>query len=241
MEYFYAPNTNYEDYASGRVLYHGKGLATFPVRLASELFQRCLSYYEGKKPISLYDPLCGEAYLLTVLGLMHGDKIEEIYGSDINPKALAIAGHNLSLLTKEGLERRKYKLKELRESYGKESHLEALESVKRFEKNLIQKRGDIPYQVLRSDLLAEDPLANKPFQASIILADVPYGGLAHWSVEGKNTMELFLNNLLPVCSPESILCIVSDKSQKVGLTESFHRIEKFQVGKRRISIFRPRS
>jgi 23S rRNA (guanine2535-N1)-methyltransferase len=41
MEYRYtAERQNYEDFASGRVLYNQKGTTAFPVRLASELYQR---------------------------------------------------------------------------------------------------------------------------------------------------------------------------------------------------------
>lgn len=43
MEYKYTNNENYEDFASGRVLYHVGGEPTFPIRLTLELFERCLS------------------------------------------------------------------------------------------------------------------------------------------------------------------------------------------------------
>ena len=38
MEYKYAENGNYEDFSSGRVLYGGKGIPNFPVRLINEIF-----------------------------------------------------------------------------------------------------------------------------------------------------------------------------------------------------------
>lgn len=37
MEYLYCKNENYEDYSSGRVLYGGKGIPNFPVRLINEI------------------------------------------------------------------------------------------------------------------------------------------------------------------------------------------------------------
>ena len=87
MQYRYAHNQNYEDFASGRVLYHKSGLSTFPVRLAIEVMGRCLQYVDKEK-LSIYDPMCGEAYLLTVLGFFYGERIHEIYGSDVNVEAL---------------------------------------------------------------------------------------------------------------------------------------------------------
>ena len=59
MEYKYTKNDNYEDFASGRVLYHVGGEPTFPVRLALEIYERCLLYSNKKTEISLYDCCCG--------------------------------------------------------------------------------------------------------------------------------------------------------------------------------------
>ncbi|MBG9795269.1 hypothetical protein ABD76_23525 [Paenibacillus dendritiformis] len=42
MEYFFEKkHSGYEDFASGRVLYNARGTTAFPVRLASEIIQRC--------------------------------------------------------------------------------------------------------------------------------------------------------------------------------------------------------
>lgn len=40
MEYLYCPNDNFEDYSSGRVIYGGKGIPNFPVRLLNEIYGR---------------------------------------------------------------------------------------------------------------------------------------------------------------------------------------------------------
>ena len=52
---------NYEDFASGRVLYNRKGATAFPVRLGSEIIQRCLgaSAGPGKVPDHLRSLLRG--------------------------------------------------------------------------------------------------------------------------------------------------------------------------------------
>ena len=36
---------NFEDFASGRVLYSGKGIPNFPVRLLNEMYGRALNYF----------------------------------------------------------------------------------------------------------------------------------------------------------------------------------------------------
>ena len=90
MEYKYTKNENYEDFASGRVLYHIGGKPTFPIRLALELYERCLSYSIKKTEISLYDCCCGGAYMLTILGLLKGNTLSKLYGSDINSESIIL-------------------------------------------------------------------------------------------------------------------------------------------------------
>ena len=109
MRYEYFAAMNFEDFAGGRVLYHMPGTSNFPVRLAGEIFMRCVQFVEKEKAV-LYDPCCGGGHLLTVLGFLCGDRIGSVYGSDIDEEAVALAAKNLSLLTEEGLARRKAQL-----------------------------------------------------------------------------------------------------------------------------------
>ena len=101
LNYKYIENKNFEDYASGRVIYQKSGFPNFPVRLSSEIFMTCLDII-GKmdSKITIYDPCCGGGYLLTVLGLMFGDKINSIYASDISEEAVELAKENLNTLFK---------------------------------------------------------------------------------------------------------------------------------------------
>ncbi|QHQ63175.1 hypothetical protein Ana3638_22345 [Anaerocolumna sedimenticola] len=91
MEYRYSNNKNFEDFASGRVIYNYKGITNFPARLAQEIFGRCLEYSNKKNDIGIYDCCCGGGYMLTILGFMNADIISEITGSDINPDAVTKA------------------------------------------------------------------------------------------------------------------------------------------------------
>src|SRR5215210_5047561 len=103
MPYRFArERVDYSDFASGRVLYSLPGRTAFPVRLADEIFQRCLALRPPEArdgPLTLYDPCCGGATLLTTLGFLHGPKLAALIGSDADPDAVALAERNLALLT----------------------------------------------------------------------------------------------------------------------------------------------
>lgn len=103
MQYKYEKEQlDYSDLASGRVFYSIPGHPAFPVRLASEIFQRCMAsreeIYGDSSPCILYDPFCGAAYHLSVLAYLHGERIRQIVASDIDEKAVALAKRNLGLL-----------------------------------------------------------------------------------------------------------------------------------------------
>ena len=107
---FVRERENYEDYASGRVFVGMPGNPAFPVRLASEVLQRCAAIHraEGHRgPFRVYDPCCGAAYHLVVIGYLHIGQIRKITGSDIDAEALALAERNLGMLSLAGLERRR--------------------------------------------------------------------------------------------------------------------------------------
>jgi tRNA G10 N-methylase Trm11 len=241
---------DYSDLASGRVFHSSPGYPAFPVRLASEIFQRCLAsreaIYQNATPCTLYDPCCGAAYHLSVVGYLHGRHIREIIGSDIDEKAVALAKRNLGLLSVAGLEKRIDEITKMLEQYHKDSHRNALTSA----------------HILRNKLTAllqERPLTTKVFQASatdsraileniqarsvdIVFTDVPYGQHSQWRDSGPNELLnplwSMLDALTEVLSSSSILAFVSDKQQKVT-HESYQRVEQFQIGKRRVVILKP--
>ena len=100
---------DYQDFAAGSVLKGLPGHPAFPIRLTSEIFQRCLERrrYDGQVgPCQVYDPCCGGGYLLATLAFLHWPDIAEIVGSDIEPTALGVAAQNLDLLNLEGMHQR---------------------------------------------------------------------------------------------------------------------------------------
>lgn len=91
MEYLYCKNDNFQDFASGRVLYGGKGIPNFPIRLLLEIYSRALSYLNKEEDLVIYDPCCGGGYALTILGYYQNRYISKIYGSDIDEDMVAHA------------------------------------------------------------------------------------------------------------------------------------------------------
>ena len=97
---------DYSDLASGKVLRSQPGYPAFPIRLASEIFQRCLARRAASQltaPCVVYDPCCGAGYLLSVIALLHGEAIQTVIASDIDAQAVSLAERNLDLLNELGL------------------------------------------------------------------------------------------------------------------------------------------
>ncbi len=230
MNYKYAKDDNYEDFSSGRVLYHLGGEPTFPVRLSLEIYERCLHYSKKKTDITLYDCCCGGAYMLTILGLLKRSTISTIYGSDINQSSLQLAKDNLSLLTKSGMNKRRGEIEELFHKYSKPSHQEALYSINRLETLL---KDDIKTFVFNQSILESCEL---PFHPDIIITDVPYGNLVEWG-EGNGGINQMMCVLSEFCNSETIICICMDKKQKIQ-TDLFDRLERQLIGKRKFEIYR---
>jgi 23S rRNA (guanine2535-N1)-methyltransferase len=244
MEYKYAKEqTNYSDYASGRVFYSVPGHPAFPVRLASEIFQRCVAHrqaiYQIASPCVLYDPCCGTAYHLSVLAFLHRQLIQTMIASDVDEKAVSLAEKNLSLLTMPGLESRIAEIKSMLEQYGKDSHKEALKSAAVLKTKL---PGDLlATKIFQANVLDKADLLTKlpPHSVDLVFTDIPYGQHSDWhGSNASNPLWSMLDSLLGVLSSSSIVAVVSDKAQK-AMHEGYGRIEQFQVGKRRIAILRP--
>lgn len=231
MEYKYAKNCNYEDFASGRVLYHVNGAPNFPVRLANEIYGRCLEHSVKKKDICLYDCCCGGAYSVTVLGLLNQESISRIIASDIDYRVLETARANLSLLSRSGIERRIEEIRSMRERFNKSSHRDAEESALRL-LSLIQK--EIDARLFQANALREIHMDVEP---DIIITDVPYGNLAVWQGETDGVNSL-LESMGKLCGSETVVAICTDKNQRIN-SANFRRLEKHGIGKRKFEIYKP--
>jgi hypothetical protein len=247
-QYRFTQAQNFEAFASGRVFYARPGQPAFPARLASEVFQRALWHWRaagGLGPCRLYDPVCGGAYWLAVLGFLHREEIAAIYASDVDGEALALAARNLALLTPAGLERRIAEIEQMLAQFGKPSHAGALESALQLRQGRAARLGQqalVP-RIFQAD--AADPaqirqgLGGQP--VDIVLADVPYGWHSNWQSGGDSgkssplwQMLAALRTALPA---QTLLAIAADKGQKI-YHEDYLRLEKFQLGRRRIELLR---
>lgn len=230
IKYLYCSNANFEDFASGRVLYGGKGIPNFPVRLLCEMHGRARSYLARKDHLIIYDPCCGGGYSLTTLGLCFNPEIEAIYGSDIDEEMLAAAQRNTGLLSKAGLEKRKDGLTELYRLYQKPSHADALKSCDRLEQMCAH---EIPVHIFRADCTRE----LSAIAPDIIITDVPYGNLVEWEGGSPVSIDDMAEQLHRIAHEDTILAICMDKSQKLSFNR-WKRLEKNNVGKRRFEILR---
>ncbi len=244
MQYKYERESqDYSDLASGRVFYSIPGHPAFPVRLASEIFQRCLAQretiYQTSTPCTLYDPCCGAAYHLSVLGYLHGRHIREIIASDIDPKAVDLAKRNLGLLSVGGLDQRIHEINTMIENYNKDSHRDALKSAELLQKQVIAAAQDNPLKtkVFQANVMDKNRILENipPGSVDIVFTDIPYGQHSQWQDADRfsNPLGSMLDALVDVLSSSSIVAIASDKGQKIS-HEKYQRIEQFQVGKRRV-------
>jgi len=249
MNYKFVESVNFEDFSGGRVIYHKAGFTNYPVRLACEIFMRCLDKI-NKAKVSIYDPCCGSGYILTVLGFLYGDRIRAIYGSDVSAEAVSLAEKNLGLLPVEGLLRRKEELKALYQAYGKDSHKQAVKSAERLlAMREMSEASGIPCKVFRRDVLAEKevPLAESMDEDNIdiVITDIPYGSLVGWSTDGRPTVDkaisdpftvdIMLENIKTNLNPGAIVAVSSDKRQRIS-NPAYERLEKFKIGKRKVEI-----
>lgn len=232
---------NYEDFASGRVLYNRPGATAFPVRLGSEIIQRCLERVRerhGKGRLTLYDPCCGGAYLLTTIGFLHGQEFSKIYASDIDEAMLELAMDNLSLLTHAGMAQRIAQIQRDVQLYDKESHKEALASALRLQ-SMLDKITHLSFECRQIDVL-RTPLGTvlEPNSIDVVITDVPYGGTVQWSEEIADPIVVMLGNLRSVLSEKAVVAVISDKKQKTDI-HGYRKVERFKVGKRSMLILAP--
>jgi tRNA G10 N-methylase Trm11 len=253
MPYRYVlENRDYSDYSSGRFFYGAPGHPVLPVRLSSEIFQRCISQRplsKQKIPVTIYDPCCGSAYHLSTIALLHWDAIDTIIASDIDTDILSTAEGNLGLLTDAGVQRRINEIESLIENFRKASHIEALRSAIYFNNMLtaLKQRHQIKTRLFTADATnyQEIGIKLKDQLIDLVISDIPYGRRSDWGGNnndsefspGNNPIEQMLDALLPLLSADSVVAIVFNKSQKFSL-DYYQQVDKFQIGKRRIVLLK---
>lgn len=239
---FATERQDYSDFAAGRVLRVPPGYPALPVRLADELFRRCLAARGGPaEGLVLFDPCCGAAYQLSALGLLHAHTLVKVIGSDVDPGALAVAAQNLGLLSPEGLALRARELEALAAQFGKEAHRDALASARRLRDRLAGALGGRRLEVehFAADALAGDELPGRlgGQPVDVVVADVPYGALSQWRAPAgaPDPLWALLDSLAAALRPGAVAGVVTDKAQRAA-HPAFRRAEQFQVGRRRAAV-----
>ncbi len=231
---------NFEDYSSGRVIYGAPGATNFPVGLASDIFEKCKQYLNEQGsfgPYSLYDPFCGAGYSLTVLGLLHGQSIKNIFASDVDKTILEFAHKNLSLLSTRGIDNRISELEKFIKEYKKDSHKEALKSalvIKENVNSLQTKTSEFQFDMLKGEELPKQ--INK---IDLVITDVPYGKLANWEgvEEGKNPIQITLDKIKNRLNEVSIVAVVLNKKQEIKYN-GYEKIKTLKFPKRKVFLLK---
>jgi 23S rRNA (guanine2535-N1)-methyltransferase len=238
---------DYAAFASGQVLQSLPGRTAFPVRLASEIFQRCATLLAADGaggPYTLYDPCCGGAHLLTTLAFLHGDRLARVFGSDIDAEAVELAGRNLALLTTAGLDARIAALAALRERHGKASHAEALAHATTLRAALAASRL-VPTEVFVADATGDAVLVGQIGTGAIdlVIADIPYGRQSAWQATGLAVdptiaPSALLAALLPMLATPAIVAIAANRGERSG-HPAYRRVAQLQLGKRQVVFLMP--
>jgi 23S rRNA G2445 N2-methylase RlmL len=245
MKYIYeTSNKSYEDFASGRVLYNARGTTSFPVRLASEIFLRGKSYLQSKSQKDkyvLYDPCCGGANLLTTIGILHGNDLKQIVGSDIDCKIIDLATKSLSLINVDGLNERIEQIRKMLNDFGKETHKESIESALRLKDKIVERNSSIMFNCFQADAIKDGhEVYENCEKVDFVITDVPYGDIVKWTNDSmhENPIEKLLENILKFLYPTSIVVVVADKKQVIKCA-NYKRLERIKVGKRQVVFLEP--
>lgn len=255
MQYQYATEkVNYEDYAAGRVFYNKPGATSFPVRLASEIFQRACTILQKRgvtPPYHVYDPCCGTGYLLTTLGFLHSNHIKLLSGGDIDADVVPFARRNLSLLTPAGMQTRMAQLRQLANEHGKTSHEQALKSAENLleQLNAMQPPKTAAYI---ADAARRPTHINQP--ADILICDMPYERNTSWVISQVGESELDRDTEIQqiaaiqrvlwaqrfILADHAIVVIIADKEQFVSYVD-YKRHKRLTLGKRQILFLSPQN
>jgi len=185
---------------------------------------------------------------LSTLAYLHWNAIGEIMGSDVDEDILSVARRNLGLLTVEGLDRRTAEISKMLMQYKKASHEAALKSAETLRQRLL---GLVETHQVEVRSFAADATDSQAVceelagrEVDVVISDTPYGRHSSWQIADASQASTLspawqmLEALLPVLSLRSVIAIASDKRQKIS-HEGYRRLERFQVGKRRVVLLQP--
>ncbi|MCI0384751.1 rRNA methyltransferase [Streptomyces sp. CNQ085] len=231
--------TDGSDLACGVVLHSAPGYPAFPVRLATEVFQRARARLPGDGPVTLWDPCCGSGYLLTVLGLLHRRSLRQVIASDVDPAPLELAAKNLALLSPEGLTAREAERREQSGRFAKPSYLKAAEAARRLRDRLSADGAALPFTIGTADVFDPRSLSGVVAGSApdVVLTDLPYGERTHW--EGRvpeRPVAGMLRSLASVLPPHAVIA-VGDRGRRIPVAP-VRPLERLKIGTRSVVLVR---
>ncbi|AOF49544.1 N-6 DNA methylase [Tetragenococcus halophilus] len=237
---FEALKKDYSDFSSDKVLINAPRTPAFPVRVASEIMARCLSFLKNTDHLTIYDPCCGGAHLLTVLGFLYSTNLARIYGSDIDEKALTYARKNLDLLTGESLQQKIKALQADNKAQDEQTQsTEVLNSANRLATMLLDaKAPQKEVQCFQWDITKDSPTFSE--NVNIVITDLPYGNMTHWQGDSKEppTKRLLDNIYQTLDVNNSVIAIICNKKERIA-HNNFTQVNRLKHGKRQIFILQP--
>lgn len=239
MAYRYAlTRENYADF-SGGVLHSAPGFPQFPVRLASEMFQRALALVPSSTA-QVWDPCCGSGHLLTTLAFLHRRDIASVLGTDVDPAALILARKNLDLLSEHGMDARSDELRARAERRGKPAYLDAAVAAQRLACRLAERGGALPHGVAQADVFDSDQLrrALDGQHPNLVITDIPYGEQTSWDgPDGAAGINGMLRALEEVLDDGAVIAVAT-RGRKVRLDRACRPIASFRIGTRAVVFCR---
>lgn len=239
MAYRYAlTRENYADF-SGGVLHSAPGFPQFPVRLASEMFQRALALVPSSTA-HVWDPCCGSGHLLTALAFLHRRDITSVLGTDVDPAALILARKNLDLLSEHGMDARSDELRIRAERLDKPAYLDAATAAQRLADRLTESGGAVPNHVAKADVFAPDQLRRtlRGHRPNLVITDVPYGEQTSWIGPNRGAgIDGMLRALIEVLDDDAVIA-VSSRGRKASSFEARRPISSFRIGTRVVGYYR---
>ncbi|WP_434742104.1 rRNA methyltransferase [Micromonospora sp. SH-82] len=238
---FVTERLDYSDLAGGAVLRSAPGHPGFPVRLASEVFLRAWHALGRPRSLTVWDPCCGSGYLLTVLGLLHRDRIAGLVASDIADGPLRLARANLALLTAEGMRKRRAELEDMARRFGRPSYAQSAEAARRLQELLSRSGADLPHVVGQADALDRQQVTDLLTDMSppdLVLTDIPYGEQTSWlGPHQEDSIPGLLGTLASALPPDTLIALTT-RGRRVGLPEGVQTTARFKIGTRATALVR---
>ncbi|GAA0991750.1 hypothetical protein GCM10009555_079600 [Acrocarpospora macrocephala] len=240
MAYRYeTARADYSDFASGAVLHSAPGMPAFPVRLASEIFQRALALRGSGDQAVVWDPCCGSGYLLTVLGLLHRPRIKTLLASDVSDDALGTARANLNLLSEPCLRDRAAELADRAERFGKPGYARAAEAAERLARRLAEGGGPLSHLLGRADVF--DPVqlaaAIDGHEPDIVLTDPPYDEQTSWQGSHRDKDLPAMMSALGAVLPPHTVVAVAVRGRRVPAQPGIRPRQSLRIGTRAVALF----